>query len=282
MFKWIKKHSYWALAIAVLIVAVIAIGAYAWNFRELAISTDTGKWADFATYLSGTVGVAAVVATLMAFVITLRQQQKLIDSQDKMIIKQNKQIKISKKQLKAEEMRRQIELAHNKAAVLFPPMFNDFVSYLGYHVSPFQEDDLLMDGLVQEFGIIAPKARDFISNPGKVKVLIGRVEVSSLCRFIYMNYKKAYSLLEFMMDCIDSDFLLEDYFDMYLDKEDDVAEEYKFYFLCWHAYLVGLEREDVGDAVLYLRMLPDYKGSRDELAQWQEIGELIKPLLPVE
>lgn len=102
MLKWIKKHSYWSLAIAVLIVAVVAVGAYAWNFRELPISTDTGKWADFATYLSGTVGVAAVVATLVAFIITLRQQQALIKSQDALIEKQDQQISQNEQLLEME------------------------------------------------------------------------------------------------------------------------------------------------------------------------------------
>lgn len=122
MFEWIKKHSYWVLAIAVLIVAVVAVGAYAWNFRELSISTDSGKWADFATYLSGTVGVAAVVATLMAFVVTLRQQQKLVDSQDEMLKKQQTQIELAHKQLDEEVRRKEVEFSHSRAINVFPKL----------------------------------------------------------------------------------------------------------------------------------------------------------------
>lgn len=123
MIQWIKKHSYWALAIAVLIVAVVAVGAYAWNFRELSISTDTGKWADFATYLSGTVGVAAVVATLLAFVITLRQQQKLVDSQEKVVSLQKNEL------LKRD--------AYNIATVIFPKMRDHLNSLLDCVIADF-------------------------------------------------------------------------------------------------------------------------------------------------
>jgi len=130
MIGWIKKHSYWALAGGVLLVAIAAIGFYAWHFRELKLSTDTGDWADFATYLSGTVGVAAVVATLFAFVITLRQQQKLIDSQDN-------QLKVAKSQLLEEEKRRRKELAYNCAINIVPSIAIKLEQQLDMTVSEF-------------------------------------------------------------------------------------------------------------------------------------------------
>ncbi|WP_281996894.1 hypothetical protein [Halomonas sp. A020] len=116
-FCWIKDHGYWVLAIAVVMIAMVAIGAYVWNFKELPISSDTGNWADFATYLSGTVGVAAVVATLAAFIITLKQQQKLIDSQEE-------QLAIAKRQLDMATDKRIVERAYEASLNVLPLVVN--------------------------------------------------------------------------------------------------------------------------------------------------------------
>lgn len=94
-----KKAGYLWLAGGVGFVAVVACGFYIYQFGSNGLSPKSEDWANFATYISGTVGVAAVVATLMAFVITLRQQQKLLDSQDELISDQKQQLKLSEAQL---------------------------------------------------------------------------------------------------------------------------------------------------------------------------------------
>lgn len=63
----------------VILLALIAIGIYAINFHDYGLSKKTADWADFATYLSGTVGVAAVTATLVVLVRTLTEQRELIN-----------------------------------------------------------------------------------------------------------------------------------------------------------------------------------------------------------
>lgn len=119
------KASYKWLAIGVAGVALLAAVAYIWNFWSWPPSGKTQDWANFATYISGTVGVAAVVATLMAFVITLRQQKRLIDSQDEMIEKQDQQLDLARQQLDGEERRRKVELAYNCAVNIIPPVVKE-------------------------------------------------------------------------------------------------------------------------------------------------------------
>lgn len=115
-----KKAGYLWLAGGVGFVAVVACGFYIYQFGNNGLSPKSEDWANFATYISGTVGVAAVVATLIAFVITLRQQKRLIDSQDKMIAKQKKQIKLTKKQLSNEKLSREVEFAYQASLNIFP------------------------------------------------------------------------------------------------------------------------------------------------------------------
>lgn len=62
----------------VIVITSIVIGIYALNFHSHSISKKPEDWAHFATYLSGTVGVAAVIATLIVLVRTLTQQRELI------------------------------------------------------------------------------------------------------------------------------------------------------------------------------------------------------------
>ena len=53
-----KKTAYMWLAIAVGAVTLLAIVAYTLNFWSWPPSGKTQDWANFATYISGTVGVA--------------------------------------------------------------------------------------------------------------------------------------------------------------------------------------------------------------------------------
>ncbi|SDI51935.1 hypothetical protein SAMN04487867_10862 [Vreelandella titanicae] len=82
----------WCLVLGIIAVAIVSIGFYVSWLGKSEPSDDPSDWAHFATYLSGTVGVAAVVATLFAFVKTLGQQQALIDSQNEMLKKQKEQL----------------------------------------------------------------------------------------------------------------------------------------------------------------------------------------------
>ncbi|MBL1266257.1 MAG: hypothetical protein COA87_000535 [Halomonas sp.] len=95
MKDWCKKYYvHFVLVGLVAVVGGVAAFFYINQFGANGFSKKSEDWANFATYISGTVGVAAVVATLIAFVITLRQQQDLVESQRVMLEKQKEQLKI--------------------------------------------------------------------------------------------------------------------------------------------------------------------------------------------
>lgn len=101
------------------------------------MSPKSEDWANFATYISGTVGVAAVVATLMAFVKTLGQQQALIDSQNVMLEKQELQLKLAQQQVDGEERRRQVELAYNCAVNIIPSVIDELNKHMEMSVEDY-------------------------------------------------------------------------------------------------------------------------------------------------
>lgn len=81
MRKCLSKIGYLLLLGFVLVTGAVALYLYWREFGDNGFSKNTGDWANFATYISGTLGVAAVVATLAAFMITIKQQQALIRQQ---------------------------------------------------------------------------------------------------------------------------------------------------------------------------------------------------------
>lgn len=92
----------------VLLISAAFIIFYAVNFHGYRLSLKTEDWAHFATYLSGTVGVTAVVATLIVLVRTLGQQNLLIKNQEE-------QLEQSKNLLKVEnEKTKEIQLEKEK------------------------------------------------------------------------------------------------------------------------------------------------------------------------
>lgn len=106
------------LLFGVLFITIVAIGAYVTQFWGWPLSTKPSDWAHFATYLSGTVGVAAVVATLRALLKTLEQQQA-------MILSQEKQIKKTEDQIVSEKKYREIERAYQMTMNILPHLIKD-------------------------------------------------------------------------------------------------------------------------------------------------------------
>lgn len=256
MIGWIKKHIYWALALAVLIVAIVAVGGYAWNFRELAISTDTGKWADFATYLSGTVGVAAVVATLMAFVITLRQQKRLIDSQDEMLEQQDRQI------VEAERHQRKLE-AYSRAEIFFPVMLEACMKDMDVVVSealkrrgwPASYSDFTDPGM---------KLRDYFNDDTCPPALekSGRLYFSCMWGEFLI---KPYDLAVLVAECLSDAPELRSYF---LTRLSD----YRRVIACVLIFHYKINPEKVGFVSEMIGYPLDYSGLGVVEAKWQEIG----------
>lgn len=118
-----KNASYLVLVGLVVVIGGVAIYCYVGKFGANGLSQKSEDWANFATYISGTVGVAAVVATLIAFVITLRQQQKLVESQEKVVSLQKNEL------LKRD--------AYNIATVIFPKMRDHLNSLLDCVIADF-------------------------------------------------------------------------------------------------------------------------------------------------
>ncbi len=121
-----KKPRYKWLAVMVGIVAAVSGGFYLYQFGSNGLSSKSEDWANFATYISGTVGVAAVVATLMAFVITLMQQHKLVKSQDGMLQKQEEHLRQARKQLEWAQQSTNMDQAYKNIKDIFPLMLEEF------------------------------------------------------------------------------------------------------------------------------------------------------------
>jgi hypothetical protein len=96
----------WLVVVWVGVFVSIFVGAYILVFGSRPTSGDPEVWAHFATYLSGTVGVTAVLGTLFAVVRTLGQQQDLVDSQRVMLEKQEEQLEIEYEKKRYEESER--------------------------------------------------------------------------------------------------------------------------------------------------------------------------------
>ncbi|MGO2242242.1 MAG: hypothetical protein ACTH5D_10845 [Halomonas sp.] len=133
---WWNKYGNWLLIAIVVVVGAAAIYLYADKFGANGFSKKTEDWANFATYISGTVGVAAVVATLMAFVKTLGQQQKLIDSQDELISDQKKQLKLSEAQLFEAIAKEKRDIAFANIRDVLPLILAGFKRSLEFRLEP--------------------------------------------------------------------------------------------------------------------------------------------------
>lgn len=132
------RSQYGLIVVWVLILASIFIGAFFLKFGSWPTSDDPGDWADFATYLSGTVGVTAIVGTLRAFVITLRQQNELVESQKQIQIDQRRQIDISESQLLEAKRKDERDEAYANMRDILPLMLRGFDKSLGYTIKPPQ------------------------------------------------------------------------------------------------------------------------------------------------
>lgn len=80
-----RRWIYWLLIGGALAVSAASIWFYVSQFGGNGLANDSGIWADFGAYLSGTVGVTAVTFTLFALILTLRQQDSLLAEQRRQI-----------------------------------------------------------------------------------------------------------------------------------------------------------------------------------------------------
>ncbi|MCW4148537.1 hypothetical protein OM427_03190 [Halomonas sp. 18H] len=270
MIEWIKKHSYWALAIAVLIVAFVAIGAYAWYFRKMEIITDTSKWADFATYLSGTVGVAAVVATLIAFVITIRQQQSLVNSQDEMLKAQREQIKVT-------ENLSSHDRAYKGSFEIFPVLVEIFKEALkkptkiyvrGMDVDKPDSIASLNFKTLHDYFLMETSANE-ITQSIKRPFYVEAEEYGPI------QFQPIHEIVEFMNSVSAVDDRLLAVFDYYLSKDLGYGKDGWFYIDCYREFQIGRHMQKKFPAITRReskKLIDDLFEKEMITMRWGEIG----------
>lgn len=261
----------------VLVISAVFIIAYAVNFHGQWFSPKTEDWAYFATYLSGTVGVTAVVATLIVLVRTLGQQQALIDSQDEILKAQNAHINLTEKQLKSEDDRRKVELAYNKVLKIFPAFFGTISPYVDSYFYPNKSEEDMYDDLIDRFKLMDLKVDNFFDQPQLVYEVLAKYDMLIVYIFMERFFSRFYKIYRFMLDNASIDLDMREYFDIYLSDSIQNGRDYYFYFLCYHAYLSGGKQNDLAKAgSKYLGLPSNYEDGQEIFRVWYGIGKLVE------
>lgn len=255
MKKWVLPH--WLIVCGFLVVSGIAVLTYASNFGALDLSSKPEDWAHFGTYLSGTVGVAAVIATLAALVVTLRHQQRLIDQQEELIKQQENQIS------QQDSHQKKLE-AYNKAEKFFPTLLDECRKDLDTAVTPRLE---LMGYTVIKSEFVNPYS-DFISLFSKRLMPPNLVSAeSAYISSVYGGFMaKWYRLAQFVGECVRDARELEDYFKSALEDEVMVLR-------CVLLYQKSFLGDEPCDLLRALSYPVSYKGMDCPEAIWETIGE---------
>lgn len=269
------KGNKW-LAVGVVAVSAIAVGLYVYRFWGKPLSTDPGDWADFATYLSGTVGVAAVVATLLAFVKTLGQQQALIDSQDEMLIEQRRQITLTEKQNFELEKKHKIEISYSNVREIFPALVLSLSAWRKCDMSPYSSKEPgLRSNFLLNFESNKRSADYLMINPLYLMNVFKASEPDEVKSYMVRFFRPIDRLYCFMCQQISNSSILFEYFDSKL-WVDEGHDNTKFFFHCYQAYLVGRGNRLYLEGAGFLELNSDYSDvSNDVLKGWQELGEYI-------
>ncbi|MEG3080837.1 hypothetical protein R3F64_13315 [Halomonas sp. 5021] len=271
MDKEVKKVSYKWLAIGVGVTALIAVVAYIWNFWSWPPSQKPADWADFATYISGTVGVAAVVATLIAFVITLRQQNRLINSQGEMIDKQEEQLDVSKNQLALSRQKEKLEMVYRNSFQVLPIMVDALCAKseksFPYYVSFDKDKGGECVVFFQNLAYLG--AARSIHNLGQA--LIGEeVTAKDVMLFVDDFYSEVKEIFEFSFKQVAESDDLYYVVDGFLKREVQVGVDAWFYFKCYYAYRSGLnDFEFCEKAKKYLKLNDNFSGY---VHNWHVLG----------
>lgn len=275
------RSQYGLIVVWVVVFTSIFIGAFFLKFGSWPTSDDPGDWADFATYLSGTVGVTAVVGTLFAIVRTLGQQQSLIDSQNDMLVKQDQQLELTQKQVDEEERRRQVELAYTSSFKIFPPLLDSLSKDLEQDLWPENRFEREIFEEIHKVGIrrgyrnyeLITEFESYVSGVDALE----DDDVFDFCERLFFKLDKVYC---FLVDNIEIEDNLKDYFDIYLDGNFNPLVSYYFFIHCYHAYLIGCGQDEyAGQGVILLKLPSDYSGLNPTYEAWQKIGVKCKSQL---
>ncbi|WP_148266805.1 hypothetical protein [Chromohalobacter israelensis] len=225
-------------------VSAVAIGLYLYQFGGGELDSDSSVWADLGTYLSGTVGVAAVTFTLFALILTLKQQDAIIEAQD-------------------EESRR--GRAYENAIQIFPKILSSAHKDLQRHLS-FDPGCVRDIAALDHDGPITPES--ILRHPNRFRVL-GEVSPNCLRSIVNQSIGHPYRVTQFMVQQIHHAPELFDYFDCLLD-------EYRYWDCveAVYAYHVGSEQDDEFCYLVRskLRMRLSYNDPVSVEGIWQRIG----------
>lgn len=277
LLSWLFKKiaNEWVFGEAIIISSGFII-AYAINFHGHGFSTQTEDWADFATYLSGTVGVTAVVATLIVLIRTLGQQDKLIKSQDEMLGEQRKQIENA-------ERYNEVELAYKKVNEFFPVLLNNFNESLTKKTSIYikNEDDKLFSvnskNTLHKYFVLEGEQvlTDLFFDDVKRSLKFPLDKV--IYRYGPIQFDDIYRICSFMEKMISIDEDLITVFDFYLSRSCAVDKDYWFYVECYRNFQIGRGKES--DYPSFSKY--DTRGIKEDpwedqfYKKWREMGESI-------
>ncbi|SEG44157.1 hypothetical protein [Billgrantia desiderata] len=199
-----KRNSLYRLMISFIVLASVALFLFFLRFRGLP-SDDLQDWAHFGNYLAGTVGVAALIATLDALIFTINQQDKMLEQQEK--------------QLKSyDEHQRKVE-AYSRAEKIFPKLLEERKRALEGNVY----EHLKKSGLVGEFFTELPMDttwKDLLTDKQLADRVAGLEPGWILSMLSLHAHSGNYRLVCFMRDCILDAEELRDYFFSMLDEYD--------------------------------------------------------------
>ncbi|WP_152662882.1 hypothetical protein [Halomonas sp. HG01] len=244
-----KVWIYRLLIVGTLAASGASVGFYMFQFAGNDLSTDSGAWADFGAYLSGTVGVAAVTFTLFALILTLRQQDSIIEAQEEQIAK-------------VDNHQRKIE-AYSRAEKFFPTLRSSMNERLGACASAY----LKGNGFPYPSSDFIPESATFGEIIYDYKLSVGLEEsgqyyTSAICSLSVAEFCR---LLIFVTECIEDAPELYDYFKYELSDVWHVIR-------CSHAFHKDIRKKDFERVRKALRLPEDYCGLDKTVAVWQGLG----------
>lgn len=265
------------LLVGFALIAGVAIGAYVFRFWGWPLSENPSDWAHFATYLSGTVGVTAVVATLIVLVRTLGQQQALIDSQDKMLVEQRRQIFLAETQHIELEKKHKVDIAYSNAREIFPSLVISFDSWRKCNMSPYPlTEGSLRSEFMSRFESSNRSASYLMINPLSLLNVLMASKVDEVESYMARFFKPVNRLYDFMCQQVKVSYILYGYFDSEFFGR---SENAIFFFKCYQAYLIGFGDGLYLKGVEMLELERDYsESSNDILVEWQDLGQYLRSI----
>lgn len=249
--------QYRLLIFFVLFSTFISIGLYVWRFRGVGLSGSTGDWANFATYISGTVGVSVVFATLVALVNTLQQQKVLINQQEEMLDVQKEQISLSDKH------QRRVE-AYSRVERILPKLVESCrrdmhakvkermgEKFYEYHSSYFPEQMLLRDIFDEKYAFYYSEITKEIY----------------FARLWELYLLKIFNLAKLVSSCIEEADELQAFIHDQIYELETAIACVVIYAFTDEAYL-----EDAKRISCVLNLPTDYTGENIPQEMWQNIG----------